>query len=60
MTLNEIEYVLDRERECVQKRSNGKCNKECSSCSSRINAWEVLDTFDRIINRLSHETKKGY
>lgn len=50
MTIKEMVYVLDKEKECVQRRSDGKCEKDCTHCECGIEPSCLLDAFERIIN----------
>lgn len=63
MTTTEMIYVLDKEKECIQKRSVGLCDKECKSCECYIEPTSLLDGLERIINYIFHmdkcSTKKG-
>lgn len=59
MTTTEMIYVLDKEKECIQKRSDGKCNLDCKHCSCGIEASCLLDGFERIINLILHTDKNS-
>lgn len=63
MTTTEMIYVLDKEKECVQRRSDGKCEKQCNGCECHIESSNLLDALERIINYIFNidktRTKKG-
>lgn len=48
MKPSEMLYVLDKEKECVQIRGNGQCEKDCSHCSCHMDTISMLDALDRI------------
>lgn len=58
MTTTEMIYVLDKEKECIQKRSLGLCNKECKGCDSYIESTSLLDGLEKIINYIFHMDKR--
>lgn len=64
MTIQEMVYVLDKERECVQRRSDGKCEKQCKGCNCHIESSSLLDALERIINLIfridNQSTKKEF
>lgn len=64
MTIPEMIYVLDKEKDCVQKREYGNCDKDCAHCDCHMDATSLLDAFERIINLIfnidKHSTRKGY
>lgn len=57
-------YVLDKEKECVQKRSYNDCSHDCEHCDCHLDEGNILDAFERIINLIftidKHNTKKDY
>ena len=59
MTIKQMIYVLDKEKECIQRRSNGKCEKECKGCNCYIEPSNLLDAFERIINLIFNIDKKS-
>jgi hypothetical protein len=63
VTVKEMIYVLDKEKECIQRRGIGKCEKECKACESYIEPSNLLDAFERIINYIFNvdktKTRKG-
>lgn len=64
MTIPEMLYVLDKEKECIQIRSHNQCKKECQYCSCHMEPDNMLDAFERISNLIfnmdKHSTRKGY
>lgn len=64
MTIKEMIYVIDKEKECIQRRSCGECDKDCTSCDSHLDAGTLLDAFERIVNLIfnidKHNTRKDY
>lgn len=57
-------YVLDKMKECVQTRSEYKCNHHCRLCPAYIEPSSMLDAIERIINYIfhvdKHNTKKSF
>lgn len=64
MTTTEMIYVLDKEKECIQRRTDGECSKNCTGCDCFIQPNNLLDAFERIINLIfnisSRNTRKSY
>lgn len=58
MTTTEMVYVLDKEKECIQKRTNG-CNKDCKHCEAYMEPSNLLDAFERIINLIFNVDKQN-
>lgn len=59
MTTTQMIYVLDKEKECIQKRSDGKCDKECKGCECYIEPTSLLDGLERIINLIFRVDKQS-
>lgn len=57
MTTTEMIYVLDKEKECIQKRTIG-CDKDCKHCDSYLEPSNLLDAFERIINLIFNVNKQ--
>lgn len=57
-------YVLDKEKDCIQKRTSNICDKDCRHCECHIESSTLLDSFERIINMVyninKHSTRKDY
>lgn len=64
MKITEMIYVLDKEKECVQRRGYGDCNYDCNHCEAHLESITVLEAIERIINLIftvdNHSTKKDY
>ena len=64
MTIKEMIYVIDKEKECIQKRECGECDKDCKCCDSHLEAGTLLDAFERIVNLIftidKNSTRKDY
>lgn len=64
MTIPEMIYVLDKEKECIQRRSANECCKECKGCSSYMEPCSLLGALEKIANLIfnmdKHSTRKGY
>lgn len=64
MTLTEMIYVLDKEKECIQRRADNDCSKNCVGCQCFIQPDNLLDAFERITNLIfnlnNKSTRKGY
>lgn len=63
MTTTEMMYVLDKEKECIQRRTDG-CDKDCKQCPAYMEPGNLLDAFERIINLIfnvdRNSTRKSY
>ena len=59
MNIKEMIYVLDKEKECVQRRSDGKCEKDCEHCDCSIEPSSLLDALERIINLVFNTDKNS-
>lgn len=63
MTITEMVYVLDKEKECIQRRTIG-CDKDCKNCNAYMDPSNLLDAFERIVsfifNADKHNTRKSY
>lgn len=59
MTIKQMVYVLDKEKECVQHRSAGKCDKDCKGCECYIEPSSLLDALERIINLIFRIDKQS-
>lgn len=64
MTTTEMIYVLDKEKECIQRRTNGDCQKHCTGCDCFIQPCNLIDAFERITNFIfnvgGRSTRKSY
>ena len=64
MTVTEMIYVLDNEKECIQRRTIGDCAKDCKHCPCYMESSSLLDAFERIINLIFNvnqsRTKRSY
>jgi hypothetical protein len=64
MKISEMIYVLDKEKDCIQKRQYGNCTHNCENCEAHLEAGTILDAFERIVNLIftidKHSTKKDY
>lgn len=64
MTIPEMIYVLDKEKDCITKRSCDLCEKNCIHCECHIESSTLLDAFERIINLIfridKNSTKKDF
>ena len=64
MTIKEMVYVLDKEKDCIIKRSSNLCEKNCTGCECHIEVSNLLDAFERIINLIfkidKDSTRKEY
>ncbi len=59
MTTTEMVYVLDTEKECIQRRADGKCQKECKGCQCYMEPSSLLDAFERIVNMIFNMKQNG-
>ena len=59
MTIPEMIHVLDKEKDCITKRSSNLCNKECRGCECHIESSTLLDAFERIINLIFNIDKRS-
>lgn len=50
MTVQEIIYVLDKEKECIIRRNSELCEKQCDKCDSHLQVGTLLNTFEEVIN----------
>ena len=57
LTITEMIYVLDKERECIQRREAGECDKDCKKCDSHIDTSFLLDALERIVNLVYNISK---
>lgn len=57
MTIPEMIYVIDKERECIQRRSAGECEKDCKNCPSYMDPGSMLDGLERIVNLVYNISK---
>jgi hypothetical protein len=64
LTIPEMIYVLDKERDCIQRREAGECDKDCKNCDSHIDTSFLLDGLERIVNLVYNvgksRTRKEY
>ena len=65
MTVTEMMYVLDKEKECIQRRASGDCDKNCThKCDAYMEASSLLDAFERIVSFIfsvgGHSIRKSY
>ena len=58
MTAPEMDYVLDKLKECVLIRSHNQCEKDCTHCSCYMEPDNMLDAIDRIKNELKTRQRK--
>lgn len=64
MTIPEMIYVIDKEKDCIQKRGAKLCDKDCEHCDCYMEPSTVLDAFERIVTLIftidKNRTRKGY
>lgn len=50
MTIPEMLWVLDKEKECIQHRADNTCTHDCKHCSGFVEYTSLLNAHDSIIN----------
>lgn len=58
MHISEMIWVLEHERECLNKSIDG-CDKECNKCSLSISNSTKFKTYDALINLLDDLSRKS-
>ena len=64
MQISEMIYVIDKQKDCITKRSAGLCDNNCKSCECYLDPSTSLDALERIANLISNidrnSTRKGF
>lgn len=50
MTIPEMVWVLNKVKECAERRSDNACCHECRKCQSFVEYTSLLGALDSIIN----------
>lgn len=59
MTTTEMVYVLDKMKECVQRRTVNDCIHDCRHCEAYMEPSNMLDAIERIVNYIFHVDKSN-
>ena len=55
MNTNNVIFVINREKECVQ-RQEISCNRDCGNCDLVLPAKTVLSAFEFVLDMLERES----